>query len=227
MTSPESLLMPVVRAFPWSVEELDKEDRVLFQSWWGHYNLSTRPSLPLLRCLLFPGPPPLTLPSSCPPGALHGSRRKPSGGRETSPALLMSNNLFYDRKGNCLQFHKSETNSFEVVCPAAGKRFLLSLPSHSFSPPLSLFPSNYCSFQAVGMSQCQTVRCELPQDLTSWVWMGDVATGTRWGGSQFSFCHAPSLTWYHHGGSRGAWAEGGSPGPWRANSSGLGRPLAP
>lgn len=32
MTSLESLLMPVVRAFPWSAEELDKEDRVLFQS---------------------------------------------------------------------------------------------------------------------------------------------------------------------------------------------------
>ena len=65
-------------------------------------------------------------------------QEKPSG-RETSPALLMSNNLFYDRKGNCLQFHKSETNSFEVVCPAAGRRrFLLSLSSHSFSPSLPL-----------------------------------------------------------------------------------------
>lgn len=84
----------------------------------------------------------------------------------------MSNNLFYDRKGNCLQFHKSETNSFEVVCPAAAREgFSPSLPSLS-SPPLSLFPSNYCSFQAVGLSRCQPVRCQLPQDLTSWVWMG-------------------------------------------------------
>ena len=32
MTSPESLLMPVVRACPWSAEEVDKEDIVLLQS---------------------------------------------------------------------------------------------------------------------------------------------------------------------------------------------------
>lgn len=84
----------------------------------------------------------------------------------------MSNNLFYDRKGNCLQFHKSETNSFEVVCPAAGRRRFLSRACLR-SPSLPLSPSNYCSFQAVGMSRCQAVRCQLPQDLTSWVWMGE------------------------------------------------------
>lgn len=65
-------------------------------------------------------------PSSCPPGGPAWEQEQTLG-RETSPALLMSNNLFYDRKGNCLQFHKSETNSFEVVCPGAGRRRFLSL----------------------------------------------------------------------------------------------------
>lgn len=149
-------------------------------------------------------------------------------GRETSPALLMSNNLFYDRKGNCLQFHKSETNSFEVVCPAAGwRRFLSSLPSLSFSPPLSLFPSNYCSFQAVGMSRCQAVRCQLPQGLTSWAWMGGWSHRNKvgWLSAQLLPCPKPSLAPSRR--EEEGWAEGRLPGPRRATSSGLGRPLVP
>lgn len=94
----------------------------------GNINLCTPSSPPRLRALPpGPRPPPWAHPVSLP---TWGPAQEPERTlrRETvlGPALLMSNNLFYDRKGNCLQFHKSETNSFEVVCPEAGRRRFLS-----------------------------------------------------------------------------------------------------
>lgn len=147
MTSPEAPLVRVVRANGLVLDPFSGQWRRLIRCC---YTPGERQSLHTL----FPTPP-QGASHEAPPGPWASSLDPPhlpaqlgpcteqeqTLGRERSPALLMSNNLFYDRKGNCLQFHKSETNAFEVVCPAAGWRRFLSgarLPS----PPLPLSPSS-------------------------------------------------------------------------------------